>query len=110
LDQLEIEFEEHELQMISEEGLHHGERLLVKFLIDFDFLIGLTHDSLECKGGELPEGVILIVIADGKVDEVPCDAVEVDVEEVVEELEAVLVDVTLHSFLGQRLCPLQVLN
>ena len=34
LDQLEIEFEEHELQMISEEGLYDGERFLVKFLID----------------------------------------------------------------------------
>lgn len=40
----------------------------------------------------------------------PCDAVEVDVEEIVEELQAVLVDVTLNSFLGERLCPLEVLD
>jgi hypothetical protein len=63
-------------------------------------LVGLTHDCLECVGGELSEGVVLVVLADGEVDEVPCDAVEVDVEEVVEELQAVLVDVTLNSFLG----------
>jgi hypothetical protein len=41
---------------------------------------------------------------------VPCDAVEIDVEEVVEELQTVFVDVTLNSFLGERLCPLQVLD
>jgi hypothetical protein len=73
-------------------------------------LVGLTHDSLESVGGELPEGVVLIILADREIDEVPCYAVEVDVEEVVEELQAVLVNVTLHSFLGERLCPLEVLN
>jgi hypothetical protein len=73
-------------------------------------LVGLTHDSLESVGGELPEGVVLIILADREIDEVPCYAVEVDVEEVVEELQAVLVNVTLHSFLGERLCPLEVLD
>ena len=58
----------------------------------------------------MPESVVLIVLADGEVDKVPSYAVEVDVEEVVEELQTVLIDVTLHCFLSERLCPLQVLN
>lgn len=75
-----------------------------------NLLVGLAHNCLESVGGKLPESVILIVLADGEVDEVPSYAVEVDVEKVVEELKTVLIDVTLHRFLGQRLCPLQVLN
>jgi len=58
----------------------------------------------------LSESVVLIVFADGEVDKVPCYAVEIDIEEVVEELQTVLIDVTLHSFLRERLCPLQILN
>jgi len=75
-----------------------------------DFLVGLTHNCLESVCRDLPESVVLVVLADGEVNKVPSYAVEVYVEEVVEELQTVLIYVTLHSFLCERLCPLQVLN
>jgi hypothetical protein len=36
----------------------------------------------------------------------PSNAVEVNIHEIVEELQSILVDVTLDGFLGERLCPL----
>jgi len=39
----------------------------------------------------------------------PSNAVEVNIHEIVEELQSILVDVTLDGFLGERLCPLKIL-
>ncbi len=69
------------------------------------------NDCLEDVLGELCEGIIAIKFANSKVNEVPCDAIYIDVHKGVKILEWVLVNVTTPSLLlGQALSQLQVLN
>lgn len=73
-------------------------------------MIWLTYYRLESKSRKLPERVIRIVLTDREVNKVSGYAVKVNVHEVVKELQPILVDVTLHCLLGERLCPLEVLD
>lgn len=80
---------------------HRPIESLIKIDTYLDLLIGLTYYSLECEGRELPECVIRIVLTNSEVNKMAGDAVKVDVHKIVKELQPILVDVTLHSLLGE---------
>lgn len=64
--------------MVFKEGLDELEEASVEFLVSFERGDIERGHTLENELGELGEGVVVVVLADGEVYEVPCYAVYVD--------------------------------
>lgn len=82
--------------MIAEERLQKSETLLMQLFVNLYILVTLTDDGPQYEGRELSKSIVLIVFANGEVDEVSSDTIQVDLHKAVEELKAIFVHVTLN--------------
>ena len=81
-------------------------------MLDYLYVwLALRSDSFEDVLRKLSEGIVTVKLTYRKVDEMTCNAIDVDVHESVTELELDFVNVsTSRWLLCQVLCQLQILN
>ena len=97
--------------MIAEERFQHLIRLLMNLLIHSDVRYVLSDQAFKNMLRQVPKCVIIVVLTYREIDVVPCDAVNVNVHEGIEELKFVLVNVTiLHGFIRQAIRQLKILH
>ena len=79
--------------MVPKEGLEEARSFLVQFFIQFDILIILRYDSSKYISRELSEGIVLVVFANGEINEMSRDAIVIDLHKAVQKFQAVLVQI-----------------
>jgi hypothetical protein len=79
--------------MVPKEGLEEARSFLVQFFIQFDILIILRYDSSKYISRELREGIVLVVFANGEINEMSRDAIIIDLHKAVQKFQSVLVQI-----------------
>jgi hypothetical protein len=79
--------------MVPKEGLEEARSFLVQFFIQFDILIILRYDSSKYISRELREGIVLVVFANGEINEMSRDAIVIDLHKAVQKFQSVLVQI-----------------